>query len=124
MVLVIAQHNLPKPDTDLGCTMMLPALKFGLNGFELRDHPLLRRNPPDDEWSGSELATEMGEAQKRECLWFPFATPLSSLRSEPPELDQSCLVRVQFQTELCKPFSKCFQEPLSFCPVLKAHHQI
>src|SRR6516162_9577304 len=45
MVLVVAQHSLAKPCTDVGCAMMLPALKFGLKGFELRDHPLLRRDP-------------------------------------------------------------------------------
>jgi hypothetical protein len=45
MVLVIAQHNLSKPCTDLGRTMMLPALKLRLDGFELRDHSLLRRTP-------------------------------------------------------------------------------
>src|SRR5262245_8630677 len=44
--------------------MMLPALKFSLNSFKLRDHPLLHRNPPDNEWSSGELATEMGETQK------------------------------------------------------------
>ena len=49
MVLVVAQHNLAKPFTDRGHTMMLSALKLGLDGFELRDHSLLRRNPPDDE---------------------------------------------------------------------------
>jgi hypothetical protein len=49
MVLVVALYNLPKPCTDCGCAMVLPALKLSLNGFELRDHPLLRRNPPDDE---------------------------------------------------------------------------
>src|SRR5262245_14314697 len=92
MILVVAQHHLPKPDTDLGRTMMLPASKFSLNGFKLRDHPLLRRNSPDDEWSGSELPTEMREAQKRESLWFTFATPLPISSSKPPEFDQSCLV--------------------------------
>src|SRR5262249_32523064 len=51
VVLVVAQHNLPKPCTNLARAMMLPALKLSLNGFELRDHPLLRRNPPDDEGS-------------------------------------------------------------------------
>src|SRR5438552_14499140 len=33
MVLVITQHNLPKPCTDLGRAMMLPALKLCLYGF-------------------------------------------------------------------------------------------
>src|SRR5262245_22986928 len=122
MILVVSPYNLPKPCSDLSRTMMLPELKLAPDGFELRDHPLLRRNPPDNEWPGGELATEMGETQKRERLRFSFATPLPSSRSEPPELDQSCLVRMQFQTELCQPFSKFFQELLSVYPVLKAHH--
>src|SRR5262245_53694276 len=124
MILVVSPDNLPKPCSDLSRTMMLPELKLGPDGSELRDHPLLRRNPPDNEWSAGELATEMGKTQKREGLRFPFATPLPSSCSEPPKLDQSCFVRMQFQTELGQPFSKFFQEPLSFCPVLKAHHQI
>jgi hypothetical protein len=65
MGLVVAQHNLAKPCTDRGRTMMLPALKLGLNGFELRDHSLLRRNPPDDEsFVADALPTEVSEAQK------------------------------------------------------------
>jgi hypothetical protein len=87
MILVVTQHNLPKPDTDLGRTMMLPASKLGLDGFELRNHPLFRRNSPDDEWSCRELSTKMRKAQKREGLWLPFATPLPSSRSKPPELN-------------------------------------
>src|SRR5262249_10157712 len=122
MVLVVAQHHLPKPDTDFGRAMMLPALKLGPNGFELGNHPLFRRDPPDDEWSGGKLPTEMGEAQKREGFRFPFATPTPISSSKPPEFDQSCLIRMQFQTELSQPFSKCFQKPFSFRPVLKAHH--
>ena len=94
MVLVVAQHDFPKPCTDLGRTMMLPALKLRLDGFELRDHPLLRRNPPDDEGSGSELPTEVGETQEREGFWFSLSALFSVSSGEPPELDQSCLVRV------------------------------
>jgi hypothetical protein len=37
VVLVITQHNLPEPCTDLGHAIMLPALKLSLDGFELRD---------------------------------------------------------------------------------------
>jgi hypothetical protein len=45
---------------------MLPALKFNLEGFQLRNHPLLGRNPPDGENSGvSGPPTEVGETQKR-----------------------------------------------------------
>jgi len=41
MVLVITQHNLAKPRTSLAGTVMLPALKFSLDRFQLRHHPLL-----------------------------------------------------------------------------------
>jgi hypothetical protein len=94
MVLVVTQHNLSKPRTDLGGTVMLQALKFSLNGFELRDHPLLSRNPPDGECSGGELPTEVGEPQKGKGFRLSLATPLSVSSGKPPELDQSCLVRM------------------------------
>ena len=61
MVLVVAQHYFPKPHTDLGRAMMLPALKLRFDCFELRYHPILRSDPPDDESSGGELPTEVGE---------------------------------------------------------------
>src|SRR5438132_6972039 len=95
MVLVVAQHNLPKPCTDLARAMMLPALKLCLDGFELRDHSLLRRNPPDDEGLVADaLPTEVSETQECEGLRFSLATLLPVSSGEPPEFDQSCLVRV------------------------------
>jgi hypothetical protein len=94
MILVVSQYNLPKPGSDLSRTMMLPELKLSPDGFELRDHPLFRRNPPDDEGSGGELPAEVGETQERKGLRFTLAALLSVLSGEPPELDQSCLVRM------------------------------
>ena len=95
MVLVIAQHHLPKPCASLAGRVMLPALKFNLEGFQLRYHPLLGRNPPDGESSGtSGPPTEVGETQERKGLRFTRTTLLSVFGGEPPELDQSCLVRV------------------------------
>jgi len=74
---------------------MLPALKFNLDGFQLRDHPLLSRNPPDGESSGtSGPPTEVGETQECKGLRFSLAALLTLWSGEPPELDQSCLVRV------------------------------
>src|SRR5258708_16533402 len=76
MVLVVSQHNLSKPGTDLG-RMMLAALKLSLDGFKLRDHSLLRRNPPDDESSVAvALPTEVGETQERDGLWFSLSALL------------------------------------------------
>ena len=56
---------------------------------------LLRREPPDDESSIMDpLLTVVSEAQKSEGLRFslPMLLPVSS--GEPPEFDQSCLVRM------------------------------
>src|SRR4030095_15982737 len=94
MVFVIPQHNFPKPNTNLGRTMMLPAPKFSLNGFKLRHHPLLRRDPPDDEWSSAELPTDVGETWEREGLRFSLATALPVSNGVPSELDQPRFVRV------------------------------
>jgi hypothetical protein len=81
MVLVVAQHNLAKPCTDLGRRMMLPALKFSLDGHRLRGHPPLRRNPPDDEGSIADtLPTVVGETQEGKGIRFSLSAllPISS----------------------------------------------
>jgi len=68
--------------------MMLPALQLSLNGIQLRDHSLLRRNPPDDEsFVAVTLPTEVGETQEREGLWFPFSTLFPVAGGKPAELE-------------------------------------
>src|SRR5580692_9906339 len=69
MVLVVAGDHTPKPYTDLTGAIMLTALKLGLDGFELRNHTLLRSDSPDGEGLGLvALPTEVGEAQEVESL--------------------------------------------------------
>ncbi len=95
VVSVVARHNLAKPHTDLGRTMMLSALKLSLDGLELRCHSLLRRNPPDGESSvGLALPTVVGEPQEREGLWFSLSALPPVSGGEPPELNQPYLVRM------------------------------
>jgi hypothetical protein len=45
MVLVVAGDHTPKPYTDLTGAIVLTALKLSLDGFELRNHALLRSDP-------------------------------------------------------------------------------
>jgi len=95
MVLVITLHNLPKPSAHLTRAMMLPVLQLCLDDSKLRNHPLLRRNAPDVKGPAAhEMSTEMREPQKRKGLGFSLATPLSIPDGEPPELDQTRLVRM------------------------------
>jgi hypothetical protein len=95
MVLVVAGYDLVEPYTDLTGAIMLPALKLSLDGFELRDHPLLRRNPPDDE-SSVVMRCPQKWLKPRNVKVSGFPSPRSfRLRAnEPPEFDQSCLVRM------------------------------
>jgi hypothetical protein len=93
--MVVAEHDPPEPCTDLGRAMVLQALKLSLDDLELRDHALLPRKPPDDEGSVMDpQPTVVSEAQKRKGLWFPLSMLLPVSSGEPPEFDQSCLVRM------------------------------
>ncbi len=71
--------------TDFGHAIMHPALKFNLDGFELRNHSLLRRDPPDGEGSGLvALPTVVGKAQEREGSGFPLAPCFRSRAANRP----------------------------------------
>ena len=95
MVLVVAGDNLPKPYTDLTGAIMLPALKLSLDGFKLRNHPLLRSDSPDGEGLVLvALPTVVGEPQEREGLRFPLPMLLPVSGRIAPELDQPGLIRV------------------------------
>jgi hypothetical protein len=94
MVLVVALHNLLEPCADVPRTMMLPVLKLCLYDVELRNHPLLGGEAPDMKSSAArEISAKVRESQKREGLGFPLATLLPVSDGEPPELDQTRLVR-------------------------------
>src|SRR5882762_6245400 len=95
VVLVITQHNLPEPCTDFGHAIMHAALKLNLDGFEFRNHSLLRSDPTYGEGSALvALPTVVGKAQKGEGLWFSLSPLFPVASGEPPELDQSCLIRM------------------------------
>ena len=95
VVLVITQHDLPEPRTNFGQAIVHPALKLNLDGFEFRNHSLLRSDPPYGEGSALvALPTVVGEAQEGEGLWFSLSPLLPVASGEPPELDQSSLGRI------------------------------
>jgi hypothetical protein len=125
VVLVITQHDLPEPRTDFGYAIVHPALKLNLDGFEFRNHSLLRSDPPYGEGSALvALPTVVGKAQEGEGLWFSLSPLLPVASGEPPELDQSSLLCIEFQAELGQTFPKCFQESLRVGSAFEAHHKI
>ena len=97
VVLVIAVDDLPKPGTDLARAIMHPAAKLGLDGLQLRNHPLFRRDAPDGEGIGLVAPpTVVSEAQEGERFRFSLATLLPVSGSIAPELDQPGLLRMEF----------------------------
>ena len=125
MVLVVASDHLPKPCTDLTDTIMLPAEKLNLDGLQLRNHSLFRRDPPDGEGVGLVPSPAVvGEAQEREGLRFSLAALFPFVGCIAPELDQPGLFRVKFQAELRQPFLEFLKEPHCFGSMLEAHHKI
>jgi hypothetical protein len=95
MVLVVAGDHTPKPYTDLTGAIMLTALKLSLDDLELRNHTLLRSDPPDGERLGLvALPTEVGKAQEVEGLRFSLPMLLPGSGRIASELDQPGLIRV------------------------------
>jgi hypothetical protein len=64
------------------------------------------------------------EPKKRERLRFSLATLLPIHLREPTKLDQSSLLRMEFQREIRQPFPKLSQKALGVFALLKADHQI
>lgn len=125
VVLVITSDDLPKPCTDLAWASMHPAAKFDLNGLQLRNHPLLRRNAPDGKGIGLVAPpTVVSEAQEVERLRFSRPTLLPVSGSIAPEFDQPGLLLMKFQAELRKPFLEVLKEPRSVGSILEAQRQI
>src|SRR5205085_6359990 len=125
MISVITGDDLPHPFTDRGDGFMHPVAQFCLNQTQFRNHPLSYRLSPNDEGAIlPSLPAIMRETQKGEGVRFSLSTLFSVLNCEPSELDQPCLFRMYFQSELGEPLLKCFQELLRICPVFKAGHQI
>ena len=104
---------------------MTPVFELHFDCLELSHHPLLRRLAPYDERSIlPALPAIMRETQKREGIRFSLSPLLSILCGEPPKLDQSRLLRMQFQTKLRQAFPEFFQELFRLRSALEAHHQI
>ena len=66
----------------------------------------------------------MGEPEKRERLGFPFSSMLPVNLREPTKLDQSRLLWMNLQPELCQPFLKLSQKSLGFGSVLESDHEV
>src|SRR6266700_1850418 len=89
-----------------------------------RPHPLGHSPTANNEMAFGVRRTVMREPKKRERLRLSLTTLLPIDLRDPTKLDQSRLLRMEFQREVRQPFLKLSQEPLSVFTPLKADHQI
>jgi hypothetical protein len=92
--------------------------------FAYRLHLLLARDPLELEPPVLVFRAYIRETKKRERFRLPEPTALPVTDSEPPELDQPRLLRMQLQPELREPLAKISQEPLGVLTILKAGHVV
>lgn len=93
-------HEPPKPAALLGNGVVSAQPERGSHLGQLGPHPFRDGLALDPESSVLPLPAVVGEAEEVERLWSPVATRPPVPCGVPPELDQSCLVRVQLQVEL------------------------
>lgn len=82
---------------------MLASLNPILERVELGRHPFRVSDSLELETPVPRLPTDVGEAKETERLRLAKATRGSPLGSESAELDQACLLGVEFQVELREP---------------------
>ena len=118
MIVEVALHDRPQPLPRLR-NRIVPALPQLLPDFlQFRAHPLAYRLPPHGEVPGCPgPPTPMGESQKIERLRLPSPSPLPVAVCEPPELNHSGLLRVEFQSDLPQLLLQFPAQAFRFIPV-------
>ena len=124
MISVIATDYTLQPRAHRVNRLMHPLPQLRLNGMKRDAHPLRYGFTPCNEMATGCHRTVVRESKKRESLWFSFPTLLPIDLREPTKLDQSRLLRMEFQREACQPFPKLSQKSLGVFALLKADHQI
>jgi hypothetical protein len=99
-----------------------PEFTFDLSEF--RSHAFSDRLSKHNESSVSRAVARMRETEEVKRLGLPLATTLAVVSGEPPKLDQTRFVGVQFQAELAETISQVFVELLGIRTVFEAHHTV
>jgi hypothetical protein len=113
MIAKVASNHTFQPRAHRVDRLMHPQTQLCLNGSKRRSHPLRHSPTLYDEMAVGGRRTIAREPKKREGLWFDLATLLPIDLREPTKLDQSRLLRMEFQREARQPFPKLPQKPLS-----------
>jgi len=125
VIVVVPGQDAGKPATLFWNWVMHPLPHLAFDGEQLGAHPFSVGQPRELEPPRlPPLPAHVREAEKLERLRLAKATCCAIPGGVPPELDQPCLLGMQFQTERREPVAKLCPEPLSVLPVLKPHHEV
>ncbi len=98
--------------------------KFGSHLFQLGPQPLPHRVPSEREPTRSRPAAAMRQAEEVERLWLTLSAPLAPFGCVPPELNQACLFRVQFQPKFLQSLLEFPKKLLSLRLALESNNEV
>src|SRR6266849_4889920 len=124
VVLQMPVDDRAQPSAHLRDGSMQTSPQLGFHLAQLRLQPLPDRLPHHREPSVPLLPADVREAEDVERLRLPLAGASPVFGRIGPEFQQSRLLGVQLQPELCEPFTQLSQEPFSVRPVLKPHDEV
>jgi hypothetical protein len=125
VVTYVTENNRTQVLANLGDGVVQARFKFGLHRLKFRLPPFAHRLTQHRELAHSRLPATVREAEKvkaRRCA--PITALLSVRPRKAAELDQSCLLGVQFQTEVREPLAQLGKEPLSLNSMLEPNNKV
>jgi hypothetical protein len=120
----VTRHHRPQISPLLRNGIMHAFSKLGVDFLQLSCQLFAHRLSKHRELPLPRLSTYVHESQEVEGFRFPLPPFQSILGGKTSKLDQAGLVRMDRQTELCKPLSQLLLKSPSIFAVLKPHDEI
>lgn len=124
MVIEVTIQHLPQPDSLLGNRIMASLVQFGSYCLEFGPLTFRHRGPHQQQLASMGASADVRETKERKRPRLSFTKPPAILPSERPESNDSGLLRVERQLELCHPFSHFIEETLGVLAPGKIHDDV
>src|ERR1035441_9591066 len=113
VVVEVALHNCAEPCAGVRNSVVHTCAELLLDLLQLSPHTLADRHALHAKTSVPVFSADVREAQKIERLRLAFPSSRPIFFGEPPELNQTRFVRMEFQPELGQSFPKVLQQTLA-----------
>jgi hypothetical protein len=120
----VPSNDATQPPSLHGNRQMPTQLQLSFHVAKLRLQSLPLRAPNQQKALYPGARTDVRETQEVEGLSFLSDATASRQGGQPPKSQQSRLLRVQFQGELCESLAQFAPKPFGITPVLEARNQI